>query len=56
MLERFVRDENAATAIEYALIAAMISLAIVAGANGIFDALQETYQNAAAKLEDANRR
>jgi pilus assembly protein Flp/PilA len=34
-LERFWRDETAATAIEYGLIAAGISLAIIAIINGL---------------------
>ena len=32
---RFLRDESGATAIEYALIASGIALAIIAGVNGI---------------------
>ena len=32
---RFLRDENAATAIEYGLIAAGIALAIIAVVNGL---------------------
>lgn len=35
MLRRFVVDETAATAIEYGLIAAGISLAIIAAVNGL---------------------
>lgn len=35
MLEAFLRDESGATAIEYALIAAGISLAIIAVVNGL---------------------
>ena len=31
VLSRFVRDESAATGIEYGLIAALLSLAIIAG-------------------------
>jgi pilus assembly protein Flp/PilA len=34
MLMRFLRDESGATAIEYGLIAAGISLAIIAVVNG----------------------
>jgi pilus assembly protein Flp/PilA len=34
-IKRFVRDETAATAIEYGLIAAGISLAIIAIINGL---------------------
>ena len=36
-LTRFQRDESGATAIEYGLIVAMISLAIEAGLGGIGD-------------------
>jgi pilus assembly protein Flp/PilA len=35
LLSRFVKDESGATAIEYGLIAAGISLAIIAVVNGI---------------------
>jgi len=35
LFARFVRDQSAATAIEYALIAAGISLAIIAVINGL---------------------
>ena len=35
LLSRFLRDESGATAIEYGLIAAGISVAIIAMVNGI---------------------
>ena len=35
LISRFVKDESGATAIEYALIAAGISLAIIAVVNGL---------------------
>jgi pilus assembly protein Flp/PilA len=35
LLKRFFADESAATAIEYGLIAAVISLAIIAVVNGM---------------------
>ena len=35
LISRFCRDETAATAIEYGLIAAGISLAIIAAVNGL---------------------
>lgn len=35
MLNRFIADESGATAIEYGLIAAGISLAIIAAVNGL---------------------
>jgi pilus assembly protein Flp/PilA len=35
LIYRFLKDESAATAIEYGLIAAGISLAIIAAVNGL---------------------
>jgi pilus assembly protein Flp/PilA len=35
LISRFLKDETAATAIEYGLIAAGISLAIIAAVNGL---------------------
>ncbi len=35
IVKRFLRDETAATAIEYGLIAAGISLAIISAVNGL---------------------
>ena len=35
LIPRFLKDETAATAIEYGLIAAGISLAIIAAVNGL---------------------
>jgi pilus assembly protein Flp/PilA len=35
LIARFVKDESGATAIEYGLIAAGISLAIIAAVNGL---------------------
>lgn len=35
LIKRFLRDESAATAIEYALIASGIALAIITAVNGL---------------------
>jgi Flp pilus assembly pilin Flp len=35
IIKKFMKDENAATAIEYGLIAAGISLAVIAAVNGL---------------------
>jgi len=40
---QFLKDESAATAIEYALIAAGIALAIVTGVNGLGTAVNSQY-------------
>lgn len=53
MLERFIRDEKAATAIEYALIAAIISMAAIAGAGGISSVLEQSFDDTATRLEEA---
>ena len=49
-LARFAQDEFGATAIEYGLIAALIGLAIVAGATLIGTNLNQLYKDIAAKL------
>jgi pilus assembly protein Flp/PilA len=40
---RFRKDESGATAIEYGLIAALISVALIAGASTLGDALNNTF-------------
>ena len=43
LLARFVKDESGATAIEYGLIAAGISVAIIAVVNGLGTKLNGTF-------------
>ncbi len=43
MIMRFLRDESGATAIEYGLLAAMLSVAIIAGVSILGDALNESF-------------
>ena len=43
MISRFVKDESGATAIEYGLIAAGISLAIIAVVNGLGTNLNDKF-------------
>ena len=45
LLQRFLRDRSGASAIEYALVAGLISVAIVAGALALGGALDNTYQD-----------
>ena len=40
MVTKFWNDESGATAIEYGLIATMLSLSIIAGIGGIHDAIE----------------
>ena len=48
---RFVRDKSAATAIEYGLIAAGISVAIIAVVNGIGTKLNTTFGSISTQLK-----
>jgi pilus assembly protein Flp/PilA len=47
---RFIKDESGATAIEYGLIAALISVAIITGATTLGGALSNQFTNIAGKL------
>lgn len=44
---RFARDESGATAIEYALIASIISIVIIGGSGSIRSALRTTFNSVA---------
>jgi pilus assembly protein Flp/PilA len=50
---RFLKDESGATAIEYGLIAALISVALIAGATTLGGALNDTFRNVATKMTTA---
>jgi pilus assembly protein Flp/PilA len=50
MLRSLIRDSKAATAIEYGLIAALISVAGIAAFSSVGTKLRGTFNNAAAKL------
>jgi pilus assembly protein Flp/PilA len=48
---RFLKDQSGATAIEYALIAAGIALAIVAGVNGVGTSLGSKFTSINTSLK-----
>lgn len=50
-LSNFLRDESGATAIEYALIAGIVSIAIAAGLTQISGSLQGTFASIADALD-----
>lgn len=54
LFARFVKDESGATAIEYGLIAALIALAILAGAGAIGDNISNKFNTIADEIEGAN--
>ncbi|TCU26806.1 pilus assembly protein Flp/PilA [Rhizobium azibense] len=53
LFSRFLKDESGATAIEYGLIAALISVALIAGATTLGNSLNNTFQNISDKMVDA---
>ena len=51
LLTRFANDESAATAIEYGLIAAGISVAIIAVVNGLGTKLNGSFSSLSGQLK-----
>jgi pilus assembly protein Flp/PilA len=51
IISRFLKDETAATAIEYGLIAAGISLAIIAAVNGLGSKLNTKFTSINSSLK-----
>ena len=51
LIARFVKDESGATAIEYGLIAAGISLAIIAAVNGLGTTLNNNFTTINSSLK-----
>jgi pilus assembly protein Flp/PilA len=51
LVSRFVKDESGATAIEYGLIAAGISLAIIAAVNTLGTKLSGTFTSVSSSLK-----
>ena len=52
---RFLRDESGATAIEYGLIAAGISVAIIVTVNTLGGQLNNTFSNVSTQLGNAGK-
>jgi len=53
LLQRFVEDETGATAIEYGLIVAVLSLTIVGGVGKAANALQWLFSDNSSRLANA---
>ncbi|MGB3390032.1 MAG: Flp family type IVb pilin [Pseudaminobacter sp.] len=51
LINRFLKDESGATAIEYGLIATLIALAIIVGAGMVGDNLSARFKDIAGNLE-----
>jgi pilus assembly protein Flp/PilA len=54
-IKRFMKDESGATAIEYGLIAAGISVAIIAVVNSLGSQLKATFTTIASQLATAGK-
>ena len=54
LFTRFIKDESGATAIEYGLIAALISVGIIAGAQVIGGEVSNTFDGIGESLEGAS--
>jgi pilus assembly protein Flp/PilA len=55
LVNRFASDESGATAIEYGLIAAGISVAIIAVVNALGSQLNTTFSTVSSQLATAGR-
>lgn len=55
-IQKFIKDESGATAIEYGLIAALISVALIAGAGALGNQLGTTFNTLQGKLSTASSR
>jgi len=53
MIARFAKDESGATAIEYGLIAALVSVAIIAVLKTVATGLNGVFTNVASNLNTA---
>ncbi|MEM7068818.1 MAG: Flp family type IVb pilin [Pseudomonadota bacterium] len=51
LVARFVKNESGATAIEYGLIAALISVAIIGGATALGTGVDTTFDTIAGKVK-----
>ena len=54
MFARFLKDESGATAIEYGLIAALIAVAIIAGAGALGTQLDAQFEGISEEVKTQN--
>ena len=53
MIQKFFKDESGATAIEYGLIAALISVALITGATALGNAIDGKFSSIANTVNSA---
>ncbi|CAN7164923.1 Flp family type IVb pilin [Rhizobium sp. LjRoot30] len=54
LFARFLKDESGATAIEYGLIAALISVALITGATALGNSIGDTFTNLSTTMNANN--
>ena len=54
LISKLIRNDEAATAIEYGLIAALLSIGIIAAVTGVRGSLQNTFNGVKNNLNTAN--
>ncbi len=52
-LRKFAQDESGATAIEYGLIAALVSVAGITALNAMGDSLEEMFETISTEIDNA---
>ena len=53
LIERFIKDESGATAIEYGLISALIGVGIIAAARGLGSQISLTFNKGSTGMKGA---
>ena len=53
LIQRFAKDEDGATAIEYGLIAALIAVAIIGAVTALGDSLSNNFGDISGKIDAA---
>lgn len=53
LIKNFVNDESGATAIEYGLIAALIAVAMIAGATQLGQSIDDKFKDVSSELDKA---
>lgn len=53
-INKLIRDENGATAIEYGLIAALIAVAAITAMQGLGNELTTTFNTTSSKMSEGN--
>ena len=56
LFSRFLKDESGATAIEYGLIAALISVALITGATALGSKLNIMFNNLSVTMDEAGKK